>query len=155
MIELIVVIFIMAIMAAYAAPRFFARGDVEGPGYAQELASAARYAQRFAVSTGCPVRLTVASTGYSLVQPQNAPTASACDTSFTRNVLHPGNGNAFSASVPPGVTIGGALPLTIQYSAGGTPSLDGGVTELASDLGIPVGTATVVIAAHSGFVEVQ
>lgn len=144
LIELLVVIFIMAILAAFAAPRFFARGDVEGPGFAHELASAARYAQKLAVTSGCPVRLTVTATGYQLLQPQNAP-APACDTAFTRPVLGPATGAAYTGTAPAGVAIAGSLG-TVQFGADGAPGAAASFT---------VAGATVSIAAGSGFVHVQ
>ena len=148
MIELIVVILIMSILAAYAAPRFFGRGDFEQPAFAAELASALRYAQKLAVTSGCPVRFTIASTTtYQLWQPQNAPSG-ACDTTFSRAVLHPATGNPFTGTAPIG-----AVPVTLEFSARGTPSVGG--TPLATNLVISLGTQAVVVTAGSGYVEVQ
>jgi MSHA pilin protein MshC len=149
LVELIVVIVVMAILTAVAAPRFFTNSQFDAPAFAQELASAARYAQKLAIATGCPVRLTlVSNVHYELKQPQNAPGAS-CDVVFTRNVLHPGTGNAFAGDAPGGVTIGGGpFPQTIVFDARGIPSN-------AADFSIAVGTQAVVIAARSGYVDVQ
>lgn len=153
MIELIVVIVIMAIMASFAAPRFFSNGDIEGPGFAQELASAARYAQKLAVTSGCPVRITVSTTGYYLTQPQSAPGAS-CDTSFTRAVLSPASGEAYSGTAPAGVSIGGVVPITVQFNARGVPESTAG-TELASNAAVSIAGLSIVITAHSGYVDIQ
>jgi MSHA pilin protein MshC len=146
LIELIVVIVLMAILIGVAAPRFFGQGDFEGPAFAQELASAARYAQKLAVLSGCPVRLTVSdATHYALWQPQNAP-AAACDTTFTRAVTAP-TGGAFAAAAPAGVTIGaGAYPATVEFDARGVPGVAAVFT---------VAGQTVSIAAGSGYVDVQ
>jgi MSHA pilin protein MshC len=141
LIELIVVILLMGILAATAVPRFFDQGAFEGPAFAQELASAARYAQKLAVASGCPVRFAVNAAGYQLTQPQTY-----CNTDFTRDVLHPATGAAFAAEAPPGVSIVGPFPLTVEFSARGVPSS-------AASLG--VGGRTVAIAAGSGYVEVQ
>jgi MSHA pilin protein MshC len=143
LVELIVVIVLMAIIAAFAAPRFMTRGDLEGPAFAHELAAAARYAQKMAVASGCPVRLVVAGTGYRLLQPQAEPGA-ACDTVFTRDVLHPGSGLAFAAATPAGTSLGANL--TVEFDAHGAPN--GGAV-------IPVGGISVVIAPGSGYVDVQ
>lgn len=151
--ELIVVMVLMAILAAVAAPRFFDSGAFEGPAFAQELASAARYAQKLAVTGGCPVQLQLTSaTHYQLMQPQAAPGA-GCDTAYTRPVIHPGSGEDFAANAPGGVTIGGTLPLTVSFDARGVPSTGG--VPLAADLAIAVGSRTVRIAARSGYVDVQ
>jgi MSHA pilin protein MshC len=156
LIELIVVMVVMAILVAVAAPRFFTSNAFEGPAFAHELASAARYAQKVAVTSGCPVQMRLTSaTHYELKQPHNAPGA-ACDTSFTRDVLNPGTGAAFMGDAPgsvaiSGVKIGGAtvaLPQTVQFSALGVPSP-------AGDFSIVLGTHVVVIAARSGYVDVE
>lgn len=154
LIELIVVILIMAILAAAAMPRFWDTGAFEGPAFAQEIASAARYAQKLAVTSGCPVRFSLTdATHYELMQPQNAPTP-ACDTVFTRPVPHPGNGGAFAAAAPNGVAVGGTLPLTIEFKPSGAPYYPGDV-EVAADVTIPVADRAVVITARSGHVVVQ
>lgn len=153
LVELIVVMVLMGILAAFAAPRFFGRGDFEGPAFAQELAGAARYAQKLALASGCPVRLTIPDAQrYELKQPQAAP-GPACDTVFSRDVLHPGTGTAFMAAAPPGVMIGGTLPVTIEFRASGAPFV-GGVAATANVV-IPVGPRRVVIERGSGYVNVQ
>jgi MSHA pilin protein MshC len=153
LIELLVVILIMAILAAAAMPRFWDSGAFEGPAFVQELAAAARYAQKLAVTSGCPVRFTVVdATRYELTQPQNAPGA-GCDTTFTRPVPHPGTGANFAATAPAGVSIGGTLPLTVEFKSSGAPHVGG--AETVADLAIPVGGQTLVISARSGYVDVQ
>lgn len=153
LVELIVVMVLMAILAAAALPRFFDSGSFEGPAFAQEIASAARYAQKLAVTSGCPVRLVVDATHYELRQPQAAPGA-ACDAVFTRAVLHPGSGTDFSATAPVGVVIGGAVPLTLEFKATGAPYYVGDIA-LTSDVAVTVGDRSVVVAARSGYVDVQ
>ena len=143
LVELVVVIVLMAIVAVFAAPRFLTQGELEGPAFAQELAAAARYAQKLALASGCPVRLVVDAGGYRLQQPQAEPVA-ACDTVFTRDVLHPGTGLAFAGAAPPGAAIGAAL--TVEFDARGAPG---------AGASIPVGGRSVTIAAGSGYVDVQ
>lgn len=156
MIELIVVMLLMAFLAATALPRFFDSGAFEGPAFAEELASAARYAQKLAVSSGCPVRFSVPdATHYELKQPQAAPShAVACDSTFTRNVLNPATGDAFAATAPAGVTLSGA-PLTVEFRADGQPYPPGGAAPLASAVVVAVGGKLVTITARSGLVVVQ
>jgi len=139
MIELIVVIVLMAILAAFAMPRFFGRGDFEGPAFAQELASAARYAQKLAVVSGCPVELRVIATGYSLFQP-----VTPCGGAMTRAVLHPGSGSAFAATVPAGVSVAGGA--TVTFAASGVPD---------APACYAVADQVVAITAGSGYVDVR
>ena len=148
LIELIVVIMVMAILAAYAAPRFFGQGDFEAPAFAHELAAAARYAQKLAVISGCRVDLTVTATGYSLLQPAapTPPTPPCTGTpTMTLAVKHPATGDAYTGTVPSGVSIGGT-PDTVQFSASGAPDAAASYS---------VGGIAVTIAAGSGYVEVQ
>lgn len=153
LVELIVVMLVMALLAAVALPRFYDERAFQAPAFAHELASAARYAQKMAVASGCPVRLLLPdATHYALRQPQAAP-APACDTAFTRDVLHPATGEPFAGTAPGGIAIGGSVPLTVEFDARGTPGVGG--TVLASDLVLSVGIHTVVITARSGYVQVQ
>ena len=151
LIELIVVIVLMAILAAFAAPRFIDAGSFEGPAFAQELASAARYAQKLAVANGCPVQLNVTANSYSLLKAQ--ATTPVCDgvLTMTLPVMHPATGNPFTAPAPNGVNIGGDLG-TVQFSARGVPTF---TPAIPADLNLTVSGRTVVINAGSGYVEVQ
>jgi len=145
LVELIVVIVVMAILIGIAAPRFFGQGDFEGPAFAQELASAARYAQKIAVVSGCPVNLVVTASGYSLFKPQDTNPKCSGALAMTLPVVHPATGDPFAASTPAGVTIGGTLG-TVQFAASGLPDAAASFT---------VGTQAVTITAGSGYVTVQ
>lgn len=145
LVELVVVIVLMAILVGVAVPRFFGQGEFEAPAFAQELASAARYAQKLAVVSGCPVNLTVSASGYALYQPQATNPVCSGTLTMTLPVKHPATGDAFAASVPLGVTLGGSLG-TVQFSAAGVPSAATSIT---------VADMTVSIVADSGYVEVQ
>lgn len=144
----------MAILVATAAPRFWNAGAFEGPAFAHELAAAARYAQKLAMTSGCPVRLTIVdATHYALLQPQNAPVhASGCDANLTRAVTHPGTGEDFAGTAPAGVTL--ATVTSVDFSSSGAPHAPGGAA-LASDLSIGLTGASIRITARSGYVEVQ
>lgn len=147
LVELIVVIVLMAILVGIAVPRFFGQGAFEGPAFAQELASAARYAQKLAIVSGCRVDLTVTATGYALYQPQATTPPCAGTPTMTLPALHPATGQAFAASVPGGVAITGSLG-TVSFTAAGIP-------DPATAYSFTIDTATVSIAAGSGYVTVQ
>jgi MSHA pilin protein MshC len=145
LVELIVVIVVMAILVGIAVPRFFGQGAFEGPAFAQELASAARYAQKLSVVSGCPVNLTVTAGSYALFQPQATTPACSGVPTMTLPVKHPATGEDFAAAVPTGVAVTGTLG-TVQFSASGVPDAAASYT---------IAGLTVSIAAGSGFVEVQ
>lgn len=142
LVELVVVIVLMAILVGVATTRFFGQGDFEAPAFAQELASAARYAQKIAVISGCPVELVVSATGYALFQPATAVCTGS--PAMTRPVKHPASGEDFVATVPAGVTIGGAA--TVRFNGAGIPN--SGATFTIDD-------QDVVVTAGSGYVDVQ
>src|SRR5204863_7181454 len=83
MIELVVVIVILGILAAFAAPRFFANRTFAERGYYEELASALKYAQKLAVASGCPVRMQVTAGGYA-APPQAVVNGSCAPWAGTR-----------------------------------------------------------------------
>jgi len=145
LIELIVVIVLMAILVGIAAPRFFGSGEFKAPAFAQELASAARYAQKLAVVSGCPVQLQVSATSYSLFQPQLTTPPCSGTLTMTRPVKHPATGDDFTGTVPAGIAVV-AAPGTIQFAASGVP--DAAASYTIADM-------TVTVAAGSGYVEVQ
>lgn len=145
LIELIVVIVLMAILVAVAAPRFFGQGDFEAPAFAQELASAARYAQKVAVVSGCRVDLVVTGTGYSLFKPEETTPKCSGTPAMTLPVVHPATGDDFVGTTPVGVSMGGTLG-TVQFSPAGSPNAAASYT---------VGDLSVTIDADSGYITVQ
>ena len=145
LIELIVVIVVMAVLVGVAVPRFFGQATFEAPAYAQELASAARYAQKLAVTSGCPVNFSVTAAGYALLQPQATTPACTGALDMTLPARHPATGASFTGSAPTGVAIGGTLG-TVQFSAAGVPDAAANYT---------IAGMSVRITAGSGYVEVQ
>ena len=100
MLELIVTISIVGVLAAVAFPRFADQQGFKERGFYDEALSAARYAQKFAVATGCEVQLTVTAGTYVLNQ-----RATNCTTgAFTLTVVHPGTQAAsFTGTTPSGI----------------------------------------------------
>ena len=117
----------------------------EAPAYAQELAAAARYAQKLAVTSGCPVNFSVTAAGYALTQAQSTPPPCTGALVMTLPAKHPATGENFTGTVTAGVSIGGTLG-TVQVSAAGLPSAAASYTIV--DL-------SVTVAAGSGYVEEQ
>lgn len=150
LVELVVVIVVMAILASIAVPRFFGQGDFEAPAFAQEMASAARYAQKLAIASGCRVDLVVTAAGYALFQPQQTTPACSGALTMTLPAIHPATGEVFAATLPTGVALAGSggttLPATVQFNAAGIPD---------AAAAFAIDTLTVSVAAGSGFVDVQ
>jgi MSHA pilin protein MshC len=143
-IELVVVIVILGILAAFAAPRFFDNRTFAERGYYEELASALKYAQKLAVASGCSVRMQITAGAYDARQ--QAVVNGSCDTADATwpTVVRLSNGQLLSGTSPVGVSASPAVTLTFD-------SL--GRVNLASDQSISVGSFALTVKADSGYVQ--
>jgi len=132
------VIVIAGILAALAGPRFFGEQPFVERGFFEELVAAARYAQKRAVAAGCPVRIEVTSSGYTLRRPD-----AFCADNFNATVSRPGTTEGFAGTAPD-TGIGGASTVDFQPSG----SASSGATWT-------VGGHTVVVNTATGYVQVQ
>ena len=102
LVELVTVIVVVGALAAIAVPRIVDRRSFEERGFYDEVVSAARYAHKLALSTGCPVRFEITVAGvYTLYR-----NATGCNSgALTGPVVHPGTRVApFSGTKPSGTT---------------------------------------------------
>lgn len=145
LIELIVVMIVIGILSTIAVVRFSGRAPIDEFGYAQELAAAARYAQKLAIATRCPVRFQMTdATQYRLLRPDGF-SAGTCAANFNANVANPANpAVAYSGTTPTSLAIvaSGGFPAVRVFDAKGTFDNQGG-TIADSDLAITVGPRTV------------
>jgi MSHA pilin protein MshC len=142
LVELIVVIVIIGIVAAFAAPRFFDDRTFLQRGYYEELMAALKYSQKLAVASGCRVRVVIDDAGYAARQ-QAAPagTCTPADTAWLMNVAL-ADGEVLVGSMPFGVTVS---PVTLTFDALGS-------TDLGRDRDIAVGPFTFTVRT-SGFIQ--
>ena len=137
---------IAAILAASVAPRFFTQQTFNERGYADELASALRSAQKAAVVSGCDARLTLGAGGYAAAQ--QAASGNACfssDSSWSTPLLG-----------ADGATIQGTLPAGLSASPTGVFQFDAqGRLSSSPATTVAVGTHSITIDARSGYVQVQ
>lgn len=103
LVELVTVILLLGILAAFAAPRFFSKSDFDSRGFFELSLSAVRFAQKLAITTGCDTRMLFQAGSFSIRQ--WATCIPADHTSATNAVLQPGANNPVSAA-PAGVAIG-------------------------------------------------
>lgn len=144
-VELVVVITIVAIMAAFAAPRFTNNQAFADRGYFEELANALRLAQKLAVGSGCPVRFVLSGGGYSAAQ--QAAAGNRCDpndTSWSSAIVLP-DGRSLQGTAPAGTTTTPAV--TIVFDALGA-------TNLGADQTITIGGLSLIVHAASGYIDV-
>lgn len=151
LVELLLVMIIIGILSAIAVSRFAGGQTFDELGYAQELASAARYAQKLAVATRCPVRFQMTDAGHYRLQRPDGFVAGACAANFAADVVNPASGQAPYAGTPPqGVTVSSSegFPATRVFDAQGGISPD-------TDLAVQVGPRTVLVRRGGGQVIVQ
>lgn len=143
MVELVLVIVIIAILGAVAAPRFFDKQTFSERAYFDEVSTALRYAQKVAVASGCRVRVTLGVSGYSLTQ--QAALAGHCDTADATYpvTVRLSDGSQMTGTAPTGVSLAPAM--SIVYDALGR-------TNLGADQSISIGPWSFVIQADSGLV---
>jgi MSHA pilin protein MshC len=144
LVELVVVIVILGIVAAFAVPRFFDNRAFQERGYYEELVAALKYSQKLAVASGCPVRVVIDATGYvARQQAAQAGTCNTADTTWPTDVAL-ADGQVLAGSQPLGVAVAPAVTLTFDAL---------GSTDLGADQDIGVGPFTLTVRAASGFVQ--
>lgn len=140
LVELVATILLIGILAAVVFPRFFDAIDFTSRGFYDEVTQAARYGQKLAVASGCDVELNITGGSFALHQRADSCTSGA----FTRDVLRPSGSDAFSATVPSGVSLSATASSIIFDSLGrATP---GGVT-------VSVDGRSFTIVGESGYVD--
>lgn len=102
LVELVLTIVLVGALAVVGLPRFFDQSAFEERYFHDDLISAARYAQRLAIGSGCSVKLSVSSTGFLLEQDANC---SLVSPSYSITVTRPFDSAAFSnTDVPSSLT---------------------------------------------------
>ncbi|NOQ42315.1 MAG: prepilin-type N-terminal cleavage/methylation domain-containing protein [Desulfuromusa sp.] len=92
LVELVVIILLLGILAAFAMPKLFNLSDYRTRAAYDEVAGAVRYAQKLAVASGCEVQVSISGNSYSLQQHSTNCTSGA----FTTISNHPITSNTIS-----------------------------------------------------------
>lgn len=143
LVELVLVIAILAIVAAFAAPRFFDQSTFDERGYADALGGALRAAQKAAIATGCNARVQVDASGYrARLQAASGNACDPADTTWSLPVALP-DGDSVQGPARAAVS---PSSVTITFDAAGVPV--GGAPTLA------VGAWRVTTDATTGYVAV-
>ncbi len=141
--ESVLIISIIGILGASAAPRFFAANETDTRFYRQDLLSSLRHARRLAVASRCPVQVDFSASGFELLQ------RSSCDSgTYSQDVFDPGDGSpGYSQTAPSGIAVSSTLD-PLYFDALGR-LVDG--SNQPTDATITVGTLTIDAYGESGF----
>ncbi len=143
LVELLMVLFMVVIIGAYAGPRFLSSSEQSVEFFLDEVATAFDYARTSAMSSGCAVEFTITATGYSAKRP-----AVHCDTSSFSADLAWADGSVVIGSLPAGLTLAGDVGTTVRL-------LPDASTNQAADRSIRSGARELLIHAQSGVTEVR
>lgn len=142
--ELTVIVLLLGILSVAVFSRFDA-APFRTAGFGQELRAAIRFAQKFAIVSGCDVQVDISGAGYALRirddAPGLAPPCIGASGAFGTGLQNPATGSAYAGAPPAGVTVGN---LAFIYDRQGRPSSGGAVA---------VGANTITVEAGTGFVH--
>ncbi len=144
LLELLAVLVIIGIVAAFAAP-YMDHGDgIRELGFAERVLSDLRIAQRRAHADGCPVRVTVSASQFTVEQ-RNA----LCSGSFDRDVARSGEAGAWLGGAPPEGMALASSPATFYFDPSGAAvdSVGGSTVDVA----ITVGSRQIDIVGATGY----
>lgn len=135
LVELVMVMIIIGIIGAVAAPRFFDNNVFQSRGFADQVLSTLRYAQKIAVAQRRNVCAAVATSSISLTIAVTSGAGVAC------SVALPLSDGGASYVAPVGVTM--APTVTVQFDALGA-------TTAASTITVTDGTNSISIVVENG-----
>lgn len=127
LVELVATLVIIALIAVVSGPLFSNVDVFKQSGFFEETLSAVRYAQKYAVASGCTVRVETTATSFTLYRPASA---AACTTGpYSTPLADPsGNATTFTRTAPSGVTLSARdFTFAADGSASASPSITVGV----------------------------
>lgn len=89
LVELVVTLIIIGALAAASAPLFFSAQSFKQSGFYNEALASVRYAQKVAVSSGCPVQVAIAANVLTLSQVSAANVATCTTPPYDTAVADP------------------------------------------------------------------
>lgn len=146
LVEAVVLIAILGILGAVAAPRFLSMRELEMARARRQALADLRHAQRQAAGSGCPVQIDFESTGYRLRQRSDCRTGA-----FELELVDPTTQKApFSVSLPEYVTLTSDVDPIVFDTLGRLTNADGATT----DARISFGDLALEGIGETGFVRV-
>ncbi|WP_312172655.1 pilus assembly FimT family protein [Stutzerimonas kunmingensis] len=129
LVELIITIMLIGILAAVVGPRFFDRQIFDQRLFYEETLAAVRYAQKYALASGCRVQVTVNNGGFVLNRAESCQSGSfTCGAGCS--VPGPDGENTYTGTKPAGVSVS-PNPFVVQFGSLGQPL--GGAASVSVD----------------------
>ena len=147
LIELVAILIVVGVIGVIALGRLPDTNTFATVAFAQEMRAALRFAQKFAVASGCEVQAVIDGAGdsYALQLRADAtgPASNCLSASggFAGNPLRdPQTGAAFTGTAPGGVDVTGSMNVTFDaeggVTAGGTVSVAGETVSVTAPSGL-------------------
>lgn len=140
--ELLVIVVLLGILSVAAYSKFDA-SPFHNASFDQEVRAAIRFAQKFAIVSGCEVEVNISGGGYALRIRNDAPglipPCLGASGAFDAALTNPATGAPYAGVPPAGVTVGN---LVFIYDRQGRPSPGGTVA---------VGSNTITVENVTGF----
>lgn len=144
-IELVVVVLLLGILSVFALGTIFDEDKIAARGFFDDTVAAVRFAQKFALSSGCDVRVSLSLGGYVLNQRATSCVAGA----FTRAVPNPANrANPYQNGQVAGLNVPN---LAITFDARGLPTEAGNTTVTMT---APGASYSFIVYKETGMVDV-
>ena len=152
LVELVAVLVILGVPAAYALPRFANIDPFAERGFFEEALAATRYAQKLAVASGCSIRVDFSAGSNSFeISRWTGDLDCTVRTLPLEIVARPGSDTPFEASAPAGVNVGNSL--TYYFDHVGRPhDTSGGLITDPASLRVSVGPRQIQVTPDTGLV---
>jgi MSHA pilin protein MshC len=149
LVELVIVLVLVGILSVAVGPKFFDLHTFSSRFFYDDVMSSIRYAQKFAVATGCHAQVNITSTTLTLTQRANCITGA-----FVMAIPDPGNLNAisFTRAAPGGVAMNlvtGTWPLFFD-GLGRAKQVN---NNIVSNFSLTVDARTISIIGETGYTE--
>lgn len=144
LIELVMVLVMLGVLAIFAAPRVFNRGDFDARGFHDQTLSQLRFAQKTAIAQRRAVCVSFTANSITLTR-ASAEASASCDTA-----LNGPTGRAV-LTAPSGVSYA-ATPVGFRFDGLGQP-IEGASTPAPRTIQVTNATPTITVEAVTGYVH--
>ena len=149
--ELILVIVVIGMLGAIAAPRISDTSAFNELGYSDDYLSAMRYAQKVSMSSSCDTLVSYTNVGYGISQwNQCVPTNHLSPTTLIKNPAHQ---DLLQRAPPAGITINDNV--RFYFDQDGVPHDPASGTPLLNAVTTNVNNKVIIVEAKTGYIHVQ